>query len=78
MSITYDKKIAQKLRTIDKKYIADEDKKELVGGNVRELIDIKDGMGLEGMGLSAGMKKVIRKTQKAILSSSTTITTEKN
>jgi len=63
MSLEYDKKIAQKLRNLDKKYVANEDKKELVGGNVRELIDIKEGMGLEGMGLSAGMKKVLRKTK---------------
>jgi len=63
MSLEYDKKIAQKLRNLDKKYVANEDKKELVGGNVRELVDIKEGMGLEGMGLSAGMKKVLRKTK---------------
>jgi hypothetical protein len=62
--LNYDRKIAQKLKNIDKKYVEAEDKKELVGGNVRELVDIKEGMGLEGMGLSAGMKKVLRKTTK--------------
>jgi hypothetical protein len=61
MSLSYDRKIAQKLKNIDKKYVESEDKKELVGGNVNQLVDIKEGMGLEGMGLSAGMKKVIRK-----------------
>ena len=63
MSLEYDRKIAQKLRNIDKKYVESEDRKELVGGNVRELVDVKEGMGLEGMGLSAGMKKVLRKTK---------------
>ena len=61
---SYDRKIAQKLKKIDKEYVADEDKKELVGGNVRELVDVKDGMGLQGMGLSAGMKKMIKKEAK--------------
>ena len=62
--LNYDRKIAQKLKNIDRKYVEAEDKKELVGGNVRELISVKEGMGLEGMGLSAGMKKVLRKHQK--------------
>ena len=61
---SYDRKIAQKLKKIDKAYVEDEDSKELVGGNVRELVDIKDGMGLQGMGLSAGMKKMIKKETK--------------
>jgi len=66
MSLEYDRKIAQKLRNIDRKYVESEDKKELVGGNVRELVDVKEGMGLEGMGLSAGMKKVLRKKGKGM------------
>jgi hypothetical protein len=51
MSREYQKAIANKIKNINQRYVDYEDKKELVGGNFNELIDVKDGMGLKGMGI---------------------------
>jgi hypothetical protein len=53
MSREYQKQIANKLKHINERYVNHEDDKELVGGNFNELIDVKEGMGLKGKGLSS-------------------------
>jgi hypothetical protein len=53
MSREYQKQIANKIKNINQRYVANEDKKDLVGGNFNELIDVKDGMGLKGMGMAS-------------------------
>lgn len=53
MSRDYQKQIANKLRNINERYVNYEDKKELVGGNFNELIDVKEGMGLKGKGMAS-------------------------
>lgn len=52
MSREYQKRIANKVKNINQRYVDYEDKKELVGGNYNELIEVKEGMGLKGKGLS--------------------------
>ena len=53
MSQAYQKAIANKIKNINQRYVDYEDKKDLVGGNFNELIDVKDGMGLKGKGLTS-------------------------
>jgi len=53
MSREYQKQIANKLKNINQRYVAYEDEKDLVGGNFNELIDVKNGMGLKGMGMAS-------------------------
>ena len=53
MSREYQKQIANKIKNINQRYVAYEDKKELVGGNYNELVDVKNGMGLKGMGMES-------------------------
>jgi len=53
MSREYQQKIANQIKNINQRYVAYEDKKELVGGNFNELIEVKDGMGLKGMGMAS-------------------------
>jgi hypothetical protein len=53
MSRDYQKQIANKLKHINERYVNYEDKKELVGGNFNELLDVKEGMGLKGKGMAS-------------------------
>lgn len=53
MSREYQKAIANKIKNINQRYVDYEDKKELVGGNFNELVEVKDGMGLKGKGLAS-------------------------
>jgi hypothetical protein len=52
MSREYQKQISNQLKNINKRYVSYEDKKDLVGGNFNELVEVKEGMGLKGKGLS--------------------------
>jgi hypothetical protein len=53
MSREYQKQIANKIKNINQRYVAYEDKKELVGGNYTELVDVKNCMGLKGKGMAS-------------------------
>jgi len=55
MAGKYNDMIANKIRDLNQKYVNSENKKELVvGSGVADLVDVKEGMGLKGMGYSAG------------------------
>lgn len=59
MSVEYQKKLANKLKKIDKKYLQIDNSRQLVGeGITPEMEEVKEGMGLKGKGVSAGMKKM--------------------
>ena len=55
MANKYNDMIANKIKELNQKYVDTENKKQLVmGSGVGDLVDVKEGMGLKGMGFSAG------------------------
>jgi hypothetical protein len=67
MANNYNNMIADKIKEINQKYVNSENKKDLiVGSGVADLVDVKEGMGLRGMGFSAGnMEAGMKKYKKS-------------